>query len=359
MDLEELGWNKHFQRHFDEIAVDGIIAGRISKVSTSYHYRVITDKGDRDAVISGKLKNKTQTGAELPTIGDWVLITKTDVKNIIVKVLERKNSISRKVAGRSVQEQVVGANIDIVFIVMGLDNDFNLRRLERYLFMVISSGIEPVVLLNKKDLVTDNDLARLKKNVKEVSGNVPVHLISGLNRESLSEILDYTKKGTTATLVGSSGAGKSTIINALMNNEVQPTGKVRSKDDKGRHVTTSRELFGIPGGGVLIDNPGIRELQLWGDPSALDDVFDDIHELSLRCRFKNCQHDKEPGCAVKEAVKDGSLTKKRYDNYQKMKKELAYLEKKRSIGSEAVKRAKWKGLTNKAKNYKRYKMEGQ
>jgi ribosome biogenesis GTPase len=336
MQLAQLGWDEHYQSQVDEPGIPDIVIGRIFRVDAGGHYSVITKEGDLRVRIPGKMKNRASSAADLPGIGDWVLIKSTEIDNVIFKVLERKNVILRKAAGREFKEQLVGANIDIIFIVMGLDSDFNLRRLERYLFMVESSGASPVVLLNKSDLAEDME-SQLDGVQKIAEG--------------------YLKEGVTISVVGSSGVGKSTLINALMKEEKLKTGDVRKKDGKGRHVTASRELFLIPGGGVIIDNPGIREIQLWGDAASLDDAFSDIGELAEHCKFRDCQHRTEPGCKVREAVENGELPKERYENYLKMQKELAYLEMKRDRGAEATEKARWKGILKNADKYKKYKKE--
>jgi ribosome biogenesis GTPase len=295
--------------------------------------------------------------SELPAIGDWVLVKVQEMGNTIIKVLKRKNQISRKMAGKEYRQQIVGANIDYIFIVMGLDKDFNINRLERYLFMVKAAHSKPVVVLNKADIAKD-DVEKKVGNVKGAAENVSVYPVSALNAEGLDPLNQYLSKGITISLVGSSGAGKSTLINALLGEQKQDTGEVRERDSKGRHITSSRELFLIPGGGIIIDNPGIREIQLWGDAGSLNEVFSDILELSQSCKFKDCSHISEPKCAVKQAVDEGELSQKRYENYLKMKKELVFLEKKTKMSSEAVEKARWKGIQKDAKKYIKYKKGG-
>ncbi|GAJ18953.1 unnamed protein product, partial [marine sediment metagenome] len=225
------------------------------------------------------MKNQVVTESDLPAVGDWVLVKPLELVSMIFKVLTRKNQISRKVAGKVVKEQLVAANIDIMFLVMGLNNDFNLRRLERFLFMVTASNSIPVVILNKSDLVADAK-EKEKKVIKLVGDDAEVHVISALNKSGIDAIRKYLETGVTIALVGSSGVGKSTIINTLMGEAKLKTASVREKDGKGRHITKARELFLIPSGGVMIDNPGIREVQLWGDPGSLQEVFKDIEALS-------------------------------------------------------------------------------
>lgn len=351
MNLKELGWDEHFKKQIDELDLKDLKIGRVFKVESGDSLGVLTDDGELSARIPGKMKYQ---GLELPGIGDWVLVKPQELTNTIFKVLDRKNHISRKVAGREYKEQIVGANIDIIFIVMGLDKDFNINRLERYLFMVKAAHSKPVVVLNKADLAK-GDVEKKVENVKDAAENVPVHPISALNIEGLNPIKQYLSEGVTISLVGSSGVGKSTLINALLGEQKQETGEVRKGDSKGRHITSSRELFLIPIGGVIIDNPGIREIQLWGEASSLDDVFSDISELAQGCKFKDCCHISEPKCAVLQAVDEGKLSKKRYENYLKMGKELDFLQQKTQMSSESVEKAKWKGMLKDAKKYRKYK----
>jgi ribosome biogenesis GTPase len=240
---------------------------------------------------------------------------------------------------------------------MGLDKDYNIRRLERYMYMVMASHAKPVVILNKADL-PDIDLKAKVAEVKAAIQDAPVHAISARDRAGLDSIKQYLGCGTTISVVGSSGVGKSTLINALLGEERQVTKEVRKGDSKGRHATASRQLFMIPQGGVMIDNPGIREIQLWGDVDSLSQVFTDIDELAMGCKFKDCIHLSEPKCAVKQAVLEGSLSKKRYENYLKMRKELKFLKQKADLGSEKAERARWKGILKDAKKYRKYKKGG-
>ncbi|WP_455392669.1 ribosome small subunit-dependent GTPase A [[Eubacterium] cellulosolvens] len=352
----ELGWDEYFQAQLDSLGLKDIIPGRVFRTSPTGQCDIYTETGEMTARVPGRLKKQTESGAELPGVGDWVLVKPLEISNMIFKVLSRKNQISRKVAGREIKEQLVAANIDVMFIVMGLDNDFNLRRLERLLFMVSNSMVTPVVVLNKADLVSD---AKEKEKMvrKAVGDEIEVHSISALSKSGIDTIRRYLKPGITITLVGSSGVGKSTIINALLGEAKQKIADVREKDSKGRHITKSRELFLIPGGGVMIDNPGIREVQLWGEPESLMGVFKDIEQLSRSCKFKDCSHLHEPNCAVTNALNSGELSQQRYDNYQKMRKELAHLSQKMKMSAEAVEKSKWKGLMKNAKNYRKYKRE--
>ncbi len=352
MELEDLGWNNDLQYELGSLGLEGVSPGRVFRVDAG-HYGILTTNGEIHAKVSGRMRKESVSGSDLPGVGDWVIIKPMEMGNIIFKVMKRTSRISRKVPGKEMREQLVAANIDLIFIVMGMDLDYNPRRLERYLTMVAGSGAAPVVILNKMDLTDQND-ARVNE-VNGICDDIPVHAISALEGDGLGTIKGYLVKGKTIALVGSSGAGKSTLINSLIGKEVQRTEAVRENDNKGRHVTTSRELLLIPGGGMIIDNPGIREIQLWGDESSLNIAFKDIDDLSSECRFKDCQHLAEPGCAVKDALEDGTLARKRYDNYQKMKRELQHTASRVEKSSEAIEKEKWKPIMKGFRQYYRYK----
>jgi ribosome biogenesis GTPase len=284
-------------------------------------------------------------------IGDWVAFEPGPAggRAIIHHVLPRKTKLSRKVAGARTEEQVVAANVDTVFLVMGLDGDFNLRRVERLLTLTWDGGALPVVVLNKADVTPEADERR--REVETVAPGVPVLLVSAIEKVGLEKLHSFLKVGETIALVGSSGVGKSTIINRLLGREAMRTREVRSKDDRGRHTTTHRQLFRLPGGGLLIDNPGIRELQMWGSAEGLRGSFEDIDTLSVDCRFRDCSHSAEPGCAVREAVEKGSLPAERLANYHALERELHYLETKQDEGAQRAERKKWKSIQ---KNYNKW-----
>jgi ribosome biogenesis GTPase len=265
----------------------------------------------------------------------------------IVELLPRKTKFSRKVAGRKSEEQVVAANVDVVFIVSGLDHDFNPRRIERYLVLARQSGADAVVLLNKADL--RNDSESIRKEIAVIAGDIPVVMTSALKDEGLEVIANHLQSGRTGALLGSSGVGKTTIINHLLGS-ARKTAEVRENDSRGRHTTTVRELILLPSGGLLIDTPGMRELQLWGDLESVNETFEDIEALEQQCKFRDCSHDTEPGCEVRAALEQGTLTPERYESYLKLLRELAYQNRK---NNEAEQRKEKERLKKRTMQYRK------
>ena len=325
MALSELGWDESFARQFADVAGarPDLRPGRVI-IEFNYIYRVATEAGELEAVLSGRLKHHTSSRAQLPAVGDWVAMrVRANERGAIVAVLPRRSRFSRKVAGDLTDEQVVAANVDIIFIVMGLDGDFNLRRLERYLLLARESGAAPVVLLTKPDLC--GGVPASVAEVTALAGDLPVHVLSPKFNEGVAQVATYLTPGRTAALLGSSGVGKSTIINRLAGAEVRKTRAVREADSRGRHTTTHRELVMLPAGGLLIDTPGMRELQLWDVGESVRETFDDIETLATQCHFSDCRHRDEPRCAVKAAVDEGVLAVERLASYHKLQDEMAYL----------------------------------
>jgi len=317
--LNKLGFSEPFIR--EASLYDDLYPGRVITLSKSL-YRVATEKADLFAEISGKLRFSIMETADLPAVGDFVMLDRLDDSTghaIIHHVLKRKSVFERKAAGEGTAAQVIAANIDTVFICMSLNNDYNLRRLERYLAIAWASGALPAVVLTKTDLCPDP--AEKASEVSAIAGGAPVLLTNSMSDDGYHSLLKYITAGSTVAFIGSSGVGKSTLINRLLNKEVIATRDLRS-DDKGRHTTTRRELFLIPAGGVVIDTPGMRELGL--DSADLSKTFNDLEQLISKCRFNDCTHTNEPGCAVQEAIAAGELDPKRLESYRKLEKEVRY-----------------------------------
>ncbi|MDI6816114.1 MAG: ribosome small subunit-dependent GTPase A [Actinomycetota bacterium] len=324
MDLESLGWNEFFEASFADHAEQGYLVGRIS-AEHKHIYRVFIEDGEILATVSGKMRHDSHRRAAFPAVGDWVVMRRRpgEDRAIIHDILERKSKFTRQVAGNIVDLQVIAANIDTVFLVNALNDDFNLRRMERYITLAWESGAKPVLILNKADLC--DNLDEKLAEVESIAMGVPVHVISAIKKQGLQELDPYLKTGTTVALLGSSGTGKSTLINTLFGEDVQKVAEIRESDGKGRHTTTYRRLIALPSGGLVIDTPGLREIQLWGTDEGLNDAFEDIDALAGDCRFNDCKHESEPGCAVKRAIKDGTLDAGRYESYLKLQQELAFL----------------------------------
>lgn len=303
---------------------DEYIAGRILSQEKGI-YRIITKYGEQFAEVSGKFRYGAKSISDFPAVGDFILADSVNIsgKTIIHSVLPRKSAFIRRAAGTSATEQVVAANIDTVFICMSLNNDFNIRRLERYLSVTFDSGAIPVVVLTKSDLCSDPET--YISQIEKIAIGTDIVLTSGFSENGCSELLQYIGKGKTVALTGSSGVGKSTIINRLLGKDCIKTNGLRN-DGKGRHTTTRRELFLLPGGGTVIDTPGMRELGMWNTEDGLDKTFSDIEELSRMCRFNDCTHTGEPGCAVRAAIVSGVLSPDRLESYRKLKAENRYSE---------------------------------
>ena len=324
MTLQELGWDEARAREFEPWAgKPAHQPGRVL-IGFNYLYRVGIEGGEIDAVLAGRLKHRAERQGELPAVGDWVAVRKRpEDHGAIVAVLPRRSRFSRRMAGNVTDEQVVAANVDVIFIVMALDDDFSVRRLERYLLMARESGATPVVLLTKPDLSAD--LPADVADVVAVAGDVPVHVLSPKLNQGLEQVAPYMTGGRTAALLGSSGVGKSTIINRLVGADVRKTREVRESDSKGRHTTTHRELVVLPEGGLMIDTPGMRELQLWDASESVRGTFEDVEALADECHFTDCRHRGEPRCAVKTAVDEGRIPPDRLASYLQLQDELAYL----------------------------------
>jgi ribosome biogenesis GTPase len=361
MSLTEIGWNLFFCEQFEPYQAQGYVPARVV-CGQKHIYDVLSDIGELTAQVSGKFRHQASFDSDFPVVGDWVVIQPhlREAKATIHAILPRKTKVSRKVSGGAsrlsggiTEEQVIASNIDTIFIVIGLDRDFNLRRIERYLTFVYNSGANPVIVLNKEDLCVDLETSLAE--VESIAYGVPVHALSAKENQGLEPLLRYLEVGKTAALVGSSGVGKSTIINSLLGSERLRVDFISASTNKGLHTTTHRELIVLPTGGIIMDNPGMRELQLWGDEENLKGTFTDIEDLATQCRFHDCRHESEPGCAVREALEQGILDHKRFRSYLKLKKELLYLEKRRHQSAQVIEKEHWKQIAKSQRVFSKYK----
>ena len=354
MDLHLLGWNAHWRDLFAPYVSQSLLPGRVV-VDHRGAYRIETERGERVGALAGRLRHQAARRADLPAVGDFVALrlpetSAGDGPAIVEAVLPRRTAFVRRVAGSRPDDQVIAANIDTIFVMTGLDHDFNVRRIERYLAAVWESGASPVVVLNKVDLCTD--VGKKLDELRAGAGPVDVHVLSALTADGVDALTAYWRDGVTAGFVGSSGVGKSTLLNRLLGRDVQATAGVRSHDSRGRHTTTHRELFVLPQGGLVIDTPGMREFTLSEAEDGVDAVFGDIDRLAADCRFADCAHRGEPGCAVRDAVERGELGADRFSAFEKLMNELRYeesrgdraaaAERKRRgrIGAKAIRRMK-------------------
>jgi ribosome biogenesis GTPase len=320
--LAELGWNEVLARHFEPFGREGLVAARVA-VEHRTKYGVYVERGEAEAVLTGRARHETEARGGRPAVGDWLAMTPPPAggAGAIHALLPRASAFTRKVAGHQHAEQVVAANIDVAFLVTSLNTDLNPRRLERYLTLAWKSGARPVVVLTKADLAEDP--AALVREVEALAGGVAVLLTSAKTGLGIEELRGLLAGHMTGTVLGSSGVGKSTLVNALAGWARQDTGKIREGDDRGRHTTTRRELVPMPGGGLLIDTPGMRELQLGEAGDGLLAAFDDIERLAKGCAFRDCSHGPEPDCAVRDAVAGGLLSAERLEGFHKLVRELA------------------------------------
>jgi ribosome biogenesis GTPase len=353
--LLPLGWNPFFEKQVTEDGWDGCIAARVVAVH-KYDFTLSAGSGYLSAVVTGKSLSEAGNHPDLPVVGDWVLV-KPPVGGtaVIVRRLERHSELSRRrpldrnSLKTSSERQVLASNLDYVFIVMSLNQDLNPSRLERALAMVWNSGATPVVLLSKADLCPDTDAK--SNEIRTISSGADVHGFSSLKGQGLEAIRDYLKPGVTGCLIGSSGAGKTTLLNALCGTQ-HKTLTIRQDDDKGRHATTSRALFFLPGGGMIIDTPGLREIGLMDD-CDLAVTFTDIAELAKECKFADCTHRVEPECAVLSALAEGRLQQERYENYVKLFREMDYQVGKYSIIKQQETKKKQKQFGKLKKDYQK------
>jgi len=345
--MNTLGWDEFFANHFQSYAADGYAAGRVA-LEYKHFYRIYSEWGEVLGEIAGRLRHEALDREDLPVVGDWVVIRRSPEsdKVTIHAVLPRKSKFTRKVAGFRTEKQIVGSNIDTVFLVTSLNQDFNPRRVERYLIVAWESGARPIIVLSKSDLC--DEVEERTREIKAVVGDVPIHAVSVVKREGLDELARYLKAGQTVAFLGSSGVGKSTLVNYLLGREHLRVQEIRRHDGRGVHTTTHRELIVLPQGGLVLDTPGMRELQLWDAEGGLEIAFADIETVAAQCYFSDCRHQDEPRCAIREALAEGAIDAARYESYEKLKKELTYLARKQDIRSAIVEKKKWKTLSRMA-----------
>lgn len=338
-----MGWDDAWAAAFAPFAEDGNHPGRVTRENRGL-YRVATEPGEVVASAAGRLRLEAHGRIDLPAVGDWVALKLESggPRAVVQAVVPRRSAFLRRAAGDQASVQVIAANVDSVFLVSGLDHDLNPRRIERYVLLAWESGARPVVILNKSDLRDDVDECR--REIEQIAPGVDVHAISTREPATLAALQTYLAPGRTVALLGSSGVGKSTLLNRLLGADVQATRAVRDHDQRGRHTTSERHLFVLPGGALVIDTPGMRELQLWEAGGGLQATFDDVEALAGACRFRDCTHEAEPGCAVRSAVADGRLPSERLLSFHKLRGELRHVERKLDARVASEDKRKWRTI---------------
>lgn len=352
--IENIGMTAEINSYFIEKYPEGFKLGRVA-LEHKHSYRVWLEDGEYLCTLAGKLTFEAMGREDLPAVGDWVALQTSpgERRGIIKGILPRKSKFSRKAAGQVTEEQIVAANVDTVFIVNSLNDDLNLRRIERYLLLAWESGSNPVIVLSKADLVTD--LEAKMDRVSAVAIGAPVIAVSVLEGTGTQELQPYLAPGKTVALIGSSGVGKSSIVNYFTGTEKQLVQEIRESDDKGKHTTTHREMVLLPGGAILIDTPGMREIQLWTSEEGINESFADIELHAQACKFRDCSHKNEPGCAVWTAISGGHLDESRLVSYKKLQKELAYIDRKVDKKAQAEEKKHWKNISREVRHNSKHK----
>lgn len=352
--LETLGWDTAWAGRFAPFLDSGWQPARVIREHREA-YEVVGESGESRAEISGRFRFDHPAHTEWPAVGDWVAaaLRPDEGAATIHAVLPRRSRFSRKAAGDRTEEQVVAANVDIVFLVAGLDGDFNPRRIERYLTVAWDSGARPVVVLNKADLCAD--IPAVLAEVETVAFGTPVITLSAATGHGVDELRAFLPHGVTGAFLGSSGVGKSSLVNALLGAARQATRAVRTDDSRGRHTTTHRELIPLPGAGLIIDTPGMRELQIWADDDGLGAAFSDVEALAAQCRFADCSHAGEPGCAVQAALDAGTLKPDRFRSYTKLQREIRYQALRQDQSARLIEKNRWKSIAKEIRRIERDK----
>ncbi|BAC91387.1 ribosome small subunit-dependent GTPase A [Gloeobacter violaceus] len=342
MNLDPFGWDSFFAQAFAGYPENEYAPGRVIAEHRG-SYGVATEMGEVAAAVSGRLRHAARGPADFPAVGDWVVLERRELPGhgLIQAVLPRKSRFARRAAGGPSEAQLVAANVEVLFLVSGLDGDFNVRRIERYLVLAWESGANPVIVLNKADVCSE--LEKRVQAVERVAAGVPVVAVSAA-AGGLESLASWLTPGRTVALLGSSGVGKSTIANRLLGNPVQAVQGVREHDSRGRHTTTARQLLQLPGGALLIDTPGMRELQLLAGEDSLEAAFADVEALARRCRFRDCSHANEPGCAVQAALQTGELEAARLESYRKLQREAAFEARRQDRSAAQIEKERWKRI---------------
>ncbi len=351
--LTQYGWDEFFEKQFKKFSEKDYSVGRVA-IENKNNFQLYTEFGELTAEISGKFLFNAVTDSDYPAVGDWVVIRPIieEKKAMIEFVLERKNKFSRKVSGETTEEQIISANVDTLFIISSLNQDIKLRRIERYLTLAKENNVPAVLILSKADLC--ENLKKKLTEVKSIAFDISVHVISAPENMGTSELRQYFRGNKTVAVVGSSGVGKSTLINCLSGSDEMEVSDISLYKDKGRHTTSHRELIILPEGGLIIDTPGMREIQMWEGSEGVSETFQDVEKYLGQCWFTDCKHETEPGCAVKKAIDDGEINEDRFRNYLKLQREITHFENRNNNKAKLAEKKKWKKITSVArKNLKK------